>query len=80
MKIIEIDGIKYQLTLIQQESKPQTLYDVVKEWVDDPVCLTVDNLIKKVEQWLPEEIKDDSGLCEWDVGYNCYREQLLEKG
>jgi hypothetical protein len=84
MKIIEIDGIKYQLTPIE-ETQPQTLYDVVSQWVDDPVCPTVDKLIQKVESWLPEEAETEEGDDEsyitfaWNSGYNSYRKELLKK-
>lgn len=82
MKIIEIDGIKYSLTPIE-ETQSETLYDVVSQWVDDPVCPTVDKLIQKVESWLPEEAVTESGGDEWYVawnsGYNAYRNQLLKK-
>jgi hypothetical protein len=82
MKIIEIDGIKYQLTPIK-ENKPETLYDIVKEWVDDPICPTVDKLIRKIESWLPKELNEIEGgdryYKGYNTGYNAYREQLLKK-
>lgn len=82
MKIIEIDGIKYSLTPIEKTQKPQTLYDVVSQWVNDPVCPTVDKLIKDIEQWLPKEVTEPGGdewYLAWNNGYNSYRKGLLEK-
>jgi hypothetical protein len=84
MKIIEIDGIKYQLTPIE-ETQPETLYDVVSQWVNDPVCPTVDKLIDRIKQWIPEEVVTELGDNElyitfaWNNGYNSYREELLKK-
>lgn len=81
MKIIEIDGIQYSLTPIE-ENKPQTLYELCAEWVNDSHCPTVDNLIKKVEKWLPEEVESQPSS-EWNEGYNngynSYRNTLLKK-
>jgi hypothetical protein len=87
MKIIEIDGIKYQLTPIE-ETKPETLYDLCEEWVNDTSCpsATIDKLIEKVKQWIPEEAVvtepdgDESYITfAWNNGYNSYREELLKK-
>jgi hypothetical protein len=84
MKIIEIDGVKYSLTPIE-ENKTETLYDLIVEWVNDNDCSTVDKLIDRIEKWIPKEAVTESGGDElyitfaWNSGYNAYRNQLLKK-
>jgi hypothetical protein len=83
MKIIEIDGIKYSLTPIEDESKEQTLHDLIVDWVDDDNTPPVKVLIERIKQWLPEEAVIEPGGDEWDIawniGHNTYRNQLISK-
>ena len=83
-KIIEIDGVKYELVKVEEQEleQPKTLHDLIVQWVDDDNIQPVKDLIERIEKWLPKEIQDEPQDDEWDVfwnrGYNFYRTKLIE--
>lgn len=75
-KVIEIDGIKYNLVPVEQESI--TLKSRLEEMFDHNEVQVIFDEIKK---FIPDEVKSEDGGDEWNeawnCGYNFYRKQLL---
>jgi hypothetical protein len=77
-KVIEIDGIKYNLVPVEQKSN--TLRSRLEEMFDHNEVQVIFDEIKK---FIPDEAKTEDGGDEyewyeaWNCGYNCFREQIL---
>jgi len=51
-----INGVKYKRL---EEPKPPTLLGIVCEWCDDDNDLPCEELVNRIEQWLPDEFEYD---------------------
>jgi hypothetical protein len=69
--IIEIGGVKYQRIV-----KPQTLYEIIREWNDNEDYPTCEELVSRIEDWI-SRYKCDYVVCaEYLQGYNALMETL----
>lgn len=75
-KVIEIDGIKYNLVPVEQKSN--TLRSSLEEMFDH---IEVQVIFDEIKKFIPNEAKTEDGGDEWyeawNCGYNYFREQLL---
>ena len=75
-KVIEIDGIKYNLVPVEQKSN--TLRSSLEEMFDHN---EVQVIFDEIKQFIPDELKteddDDEWYKGWNCGYNFYCKQLL---
>jgi hypothetical protein len=60
-----IMGVKYKRV---EEPKPPTLLHIVCEWCDDDNDLPCEELVNRIEHWLPYEIEHEDG--DYDEGWN----------
>jgi hypothetical protein len=72
--IIEIGGVKYQRV---EPPKPQTLYEIIREWNDNEDYPTCEEFVSRIEEWLPTERFEDGE--EYYIGWNDCLRQLKEK-
>jgi hypothetical protein len=63
--IIEIGGVKYQRIV-----KPQTLYGIIREWNDNEDYPTCEELVSRIEEWLPLEGSLDGKSYNYSAGWN----------
>lgn len=76
MKIIEIDGIKYQLTPLEQSK--QTLYEKLDLQFSD---IDLDVIMKEVESIIPDEkpyYKNSDEVNQYLKGYNDCRMKIIK--
>jgi hypothetical protein len=74
--IIEIGGVKYQRV---EEPKPQTLFEIIREWCDDDDQPTCEELVNKIErEWLPNEGCHELNSNDYCEGWNDCIEHLKE--
>lgn len=71
--------------------KPTSLYDCIADWWDDVFTAhsdlnmeaSIESLVKRIIEFLPDEINESSACDDWDIawnsGYNAYRQMLLKK-
>jgi hypothetical protein len=51
-KMVIVNGIQYQRV---EGQKPQTLYEIIREWNDNEYCPTCEELVNTIEsEWLPK--------------------------
>jgi hypothetical protein len=64
-----IMGVKYKRV---EPPKPETLYEICSEWCDDESNPTVEELVNRIEDWLPDEIALDGlpGDASYSSGWN----------
>lgn len=70
-------------------AKPETLYSLIADWWDEifmngnPSGQNIESLVEQIEKWLPKPIDETCGMKDWDnawtIGYNNYRDTLMEK-
>ncbi len=70
-----INGVKYKRV---EEPKPPTLLGIVCEWCDDDNDLPCEELVNRIEQWLPG-CKKGVGLPEYHLGWNDALRTIKEK-
>ena len=70
---------------------PTSLYECVADWWDDVFTThsdlnmeaSIESLVKRIIEFLPDVINEPSACDDWDVawnsGYNAYRQMLLKK-
>jgi hypothetical protein len=63
--IIEIGGVKYQRV---EEPKPPTLLDIIREWNDNEDYPTCEELVNRIEEWMPAEVIGDGE--DYNNGWN----------
>lgn len=63
--IIEIGGVKYQRIV-----KPQTLYEIIREWNDNEDYPTCEELVSRIEEWLPLEGCHELKSYDYSEGWN----------
>jgi len=74
--IIEIGGVKYQR--IEEPKKPQTLYEIIREWNDNEDYPTCEELVSRIEsEWFPTEVIEDGE--DYNKGWNECLRNLKEK-
>ncbi len=74
--IIEIGGVKYQRV---EEPKPQTLFEIIREWCDDDNQPTCEELVSRIETgWLPNEGCHELNSNDYCEGWNDCIEHLKE--
>jgi hypothetical protein len=74
--IIEIGGVKYQRV---EEPKPQTLFEIIREWCDDDNQPTCEELVSRIEKgWLPNEGCHELNSNDYCEGWNDCIEHLKE--
>jgi len=66
--IVMINGVKYQR--IVEKPKPQTLYDIIREWNDNEDYPTCEELVNRIEKWLPLEGCRELKSYEYSAGWN----------
>jgi glutaredoxin len=75
--IIVVDGVKYQR--IVEKPKPQTLFEIIREWCDDDDQPTCEELVNKIErEWLPNEGCHELNSNDYCEGWNDCIEHLKE--
>lgn len=82
--IATIGGVKYK-----RVEAPKTLNDLIHSWWDDVFSIhstwdseeTLDDLVNKIRDWLPDKLDEDGDEWEtaWNCGYNHYRKILMER-
>jgi hypothetical protein len=61
-----INGVQYQRV---EPPKPQTLYEIIREWCDDDNGETCEEIVNKIEkEWLPTEVIEDGE--DYNNGWN----------
>ena len=63
--IIEIGGVKYQRA---EEPKLPTLLDIIREWNDNEDYPTCEELVNRIEEWMPAEVIEDGE--DYNNGWN----------
>jgi hypothetical protein len=72
---IVVGGVKYQRV---EEPKPQTLYEIIREWNYDEDYLTCEELVNRIgSKWLPNDDPHDGE--EYQLGWNACLEYLRKK-
>ena len=61
-----IMGVKYKR--VEEPKKPETLYNVIYEWYHEDA--TIDFLITKIEEWLPDEVEYEENELGYNQGWN----------
>ena len=82
-EIVMINGVKYQR--IVEEPKPQTLFEIIREWCDDDNQPTCEELVSRIEvEWLPK-LQQEAGDTEvyyknkgWNNCIKYLKERLRE--
>lgn len=72
---VVIDGVEYRKT----ENQPQTLLKVVRDWCDDDSDPTCEQLVDRVERWLPKNLPDDIPSTTYKMGWNDCLEEIRSK-
>jgi len=70
-----IMGVKYKR--VEEPKKPETLYNVIYEWYHEDA--TIDLLITKIEEWLPDEFDPNGSVYEYEIGWNEAIQAIKEK-
>jgi hypothetical protein len=73
-RMVIVNGVQYQRV---EEQKPQTLYEIIREWNDNEDYPTCEELVSRIAKWLPTERCEDGE--EYYVGWNDCLRQLKEK-
>ena len=74
-KMVIVNGIQYQRV---EEQKPQTLYEIIREWNDNEYCPTCEELVNRIgSEWLPNDDPHDGE--EYQLGWNACLEYLRKK-
>jgi len=58
------------------EPKPPTLLDIVYEWCDDDNDLPCEELVNRIEEWLPDEFDPNEA---YEIGWNEAIQSIKEK-
>jgi len=83
-KMTEIEKIETEIATLQakleylKSKESQTLLDIISEWCDDEDDPTCENLVHKIEEWLPHEfaqVPDE----EYDIGWNECLQKIKNK-
>ena len=71
-EIVMINGVKYQRV---EEPKLPTLLDIIREWNDNEDYPTCEELVNRIEEWMPAEVIEDGE--DYNNGWNdCLKEIL----
>ena len=64
-----------------QRQKPITLYDIIREWCDDDNQPTCEELVNRIEKWLPEPKQEagDTEVYYKNKGWNNCIKKLKER-
>jgi hypothetical protein len=73
-QMVIVNGVQYQRV---EEQKPQTLYEIIREWNDNEDYPTCEELVSRIVKWLPTERCEDGE--EYYIGWNDCLRQLKEK-
>jgi|Wag4MinimDraft_6_1082665.scaffolds.fasta_scaffold11777_2 hypothetical protein len=73
---VKIDGVEYKKV---KPPKPQTLFEIIREWCDDDDQPTCEELVNKIErEWLPNEGCHELNSNDYCEGWNDCIEHLKE--
>ncbi len=72
---VKIEGVEYKKV---EKPKPQTLYEIIREWNDNEYCPTCEELVNRIgSEWLPNDDPHDGE--EYQLGWNACLEYLRKK-
>lgn len=90
-KITDEKGETNRYKQYLNSKNPTSLYECVADWWDDVFTAhsdlnmeaSIESLVKRIIEFLPDEINEPSACDDWDVswnsGYNSYRDILMKK-
>jgi hypothetical protein len=72
---VKIDGVEYKKV---EPPKPQTLFEIIREWCDDDNQPTCEVLVHRIDAWLPSSVENSTKFTDdgWNNCLKTIRENL----